>query len=188
MLANLLSSRKGRRPAESRPLIFSRLRNGPPSREESGSSDEGDFFEPGSDSGDGGEEDEDYAPLLPLFSAAHLDKIPVYHLQHSIRIIVVQKCETTLSWEQLRSPQVSQFLVKPIQNTIQTNHLSRGTLYALLANCLQFQKDGQMNPGSVGVFRTRALICELLAMRLLKESSTREVYSAHIKHQRTRLT
>jgi hypothetical protein len=177
MLANLLSSRRGRHDSETQPLIFSRLRNGPPSREESGSSDEGDFFEPGSDSDDGGEEDEDYVPLLPLFSAAHLDKIPVYHLQHSIRILVVQKCETTLSWEQLRSPQVSQFLVKPIQSTIQTKHLSRGTLYALLANCLQFQKDGDMNPGSVGVFRTRALTCELLAMRLLKESSTREVLS-----------
>jgi hypothetical protein len=32
-----------------------------------------------------------------------------------------------------------------------------------------------MNPGTVGVSRTRAFICELLAMRLLKESSTREV-------------
>lgn len=109
-----------------------------------------------------------------------IDKIPVYHLQHSIRILVVQKCETTLSWEQLRSPQVSQFLVKPIQQQIRDSHLNRGTLYALLANCLQFYKDGQMNPGSIGVFRTRAMLSELLAMRLLKESSTREVMSKFV--------
>jgi hypothetical protein len=72
---------------------------------------------------------------------------------------------------------VSQFLVKPIQQAIRDKHLNSGTLYALLANCLQFQKDGQMNAGSVGVFRTRAILCELLAMRMLRESSTREVCS-----------
>jgi hypothetical protein len=65
--------------------------------------------------------------------------------------------------------------VKPLQQQIRASHHSRGTLYALLANCLQFQKDAQLNAGMVGVFRTRAMLCELLAMRLLKESSTREV-------------
>ena len=140
--------------------------------------------------------DEERQPLLPLFSAAHLgmrdppvpilhtrvtanattDRIPVYHLQHNIRLLVLRRCETTLSWDQLRSPQVSQFLVKPIQQEIRSSHYSRATLYALLANCLQFQKDGQENPGTVGVSRTRALVCELLAMRLLRESATREVW------------
>jgi hypothetical protein len=135
-------------------------------------------------------------PLLPIFSAQHLgsyrldcsrrqvsccsDRIPVYHLQHSIRLLVVRRCETTLSWDQLRTPQISQFLVKPIQQEIRSAHYSRATLYALLANCLQFQKDAQLNPGSTGVSRTRALICELLAMRLMREFSTREVSSIAI--------
>jgi hypothetical protein len=109
-----------------------------------------------------------------------VDKIPVYHLQHSIRLLVVRRCETTLSWDQLRTPQISQFLVKPIQQDIRGAHYSRATLYALLANCLQFQKDAQLNPGSTGVFRTRALICELLAMRLMREFSTREVIRPRI--------
>ena len=69
-------------------------------------------------------------------------------------------------------------MVKPIQQKIRENHLNRGTLYALLANCLQFQKDGQMNPGSIGVFKTRAILCELLAMRMLRESNTRELIDA----------
>jgi hypothetical protein len=106
-----------------------------------------------------------------------LDRIPVYHLQHSIRLLVVRKCETTLSWDQLRSPQISQFLVKPIQLEIRSAHSNKATLYALLANCLQFQKDGQLNPGTVGVSSTRSLICELLAMRVLRDYSTREVSS-----------
>ncbi|KAF2396630.1 hypothetical protein EJ06DRAFT_585076 [Trichodelitschia bisporula] len=112
--------------------------------------------------------------LLPIFSAPHLDRIPVYNLQHRIRMLVMQRAETTLSWDQLRSPQVSQFLVKPIHRQIQDSNPPRGTLYALLANCLQFQKDGEMNPGNIGVCRTRAMICELLAMRMLKELDTQE--------------
>ncbi|KAF7193866.1 Calcium channel YVC1, partial [Pseudocercospora fuligena] len=124
-----------------------------------------------------GEEDEDAVetPLLPIFSAAHLDRLPLYNITHAIRLLIVQKCETTLSWDQLRSPQVSQFLVKPIQGSIRADHFNRATLCALLANCLQFQKEGQMNPGNVGVSRTRALVSELLAMRLLREFSTREL-------------
>ena len=127
-----------------------------------------------------GDEDEDDVdtPLLPIFSAAHLDRLPLYNITHAIRLLIVQRCETTLSWDQLRSPQVSQFLVKPIQTQIQANHMNRATLCALITNCLQFQKEAQLNPGNVGVSRTRALISELLAMRLIKEFSTRELIDA----------
>ena len=125
-----------------------------------------------------GDEDDLDTPLLPIFSAAHLDRLPLYNITHAIRLIIVQRCETTLSWDQLRSPQISQFLVKPIQTQIQSNHFNRATMCALITNCLQFQKEGQLHPGNVGVSRTRALISELLAMRLIKEFSTRELIDA----------
>ncbi|MCJ1251916.1 hypothetical protein MMC30_009154 [Trapelia coarctata] len=130
------------------------------------------------------EEDEDgyegsgLTPLLPIFEAAQLDALPVYNLTHAIRHLVVPRCETTLSWDQLRSPQVSQFLVKPIQQQILASHFTKATLYALIANCLQFNKEAQMNPGNSGTSKTRALICELLAMKLLKEFTTRELIDA----------
>ncbi|KAJ3572922.1 hypothetical protein NPX13_g4881 [Xylaria arbuscula] len=117
-------------------------------------------------------------PVIPLFSASHLDSLPVYHVVHAIRIIVQTRTETSLSWEQLRSPQVSQFLVKPMQQQIRTQHFSRATLYALMANCLQFAKEGQLYPGNAGVSTTRAKVCELLALKLLKEYSTRELIDA----------
>ncbi|CAI6228537.1 unnamed protein product [Periconia digitata] len=117
-------------------------------------------------------------PLLPVFSAEFLDRIPTYNTTHAIRILVIQRCETTLSWDQLRSPQVSQFLVKPIQQQILADHFSRGAIYCLLANCLQFRKEGEANPANIGVNKSRALVCELLAMRLLKEFSTRELIDA----------
>ncbi|RYP08236.1 hypothetical protein DL766_010190 [Monosporascus sp. MC13-8B] len=117
-------------------------------------------------------ENGDAAPsgLLPLFSASHL--------VHAIRIIVQTRTETTLSWDQLRSPQVSQFLVKPMQQQIRTQHFNRATLYALMANCLQFTKEGQLYPGNAGTSSTRAKVCELLALKLLKEYSTRELIDA----------
>ncbi|KAF4549071.1 putative ion transport protein [Elsinoe fawcettii] len=121
---------------------------------------------------------EDSQPLLPIFSAAHLDTIPVYTITHAIRMLIVQKCETTLTWDQLRAPQVSQFLVKPIQTQIRAEHFNRATLTALIANCLQFKKEAEINPGNAGVSRTRALLAELLAMRLLREYSTRELIDA----------
>lgn len=134
----------------------------------------------GEDGEDDDEEDEDdedavETPLLPIFSAAHLDRLPLYNITHAIRLLIIQRCETTLSWDQLRSPQISQFLVKPIQGQIRADHFNRATLCALVANCLQFQKEGQAQPGNVGVSKTRAAISELIAMRLLKEFSTREL-------------
>ena len=83
-----------------------------------------------------------------------------------------------MTWDQLRSPQVSQFVVKPIQRDIILSHFSRATLYALMANCLQFNKESQENPGNSGTCKTRAMVCELLAIRLLKEYSIRELIDA----------
>ncbi|CAM1511388.1 Fc.00g089010.m01.CDS01 [Cosmosporella sp. VM-42] len=117
-------------------------------------------------------------PVLPLFSASHLDSLPVYSITHAIRIIVSARTETTLTWEQLRSPQVSQFLVKPMQQQIRNQHFTRSTLYALMANCLQFNKEGQRYAGNAGTSSTRAKVCELLAIKLLKEYDTRELIDA----------
>ena len=46
-----------------------------------------------------------------------------------------------------------------------------------MANCLQFNKEVAMYPGNSGSSKTRALVCELLAIKLLKEFSTRELVS-----------
>lgn len=93
-------------------------------------------------------------------------------------MVVSARTETTLSWDQLRSPQVSQFLVKPMQQQIRAQHFTRATLYALMANCLQFNKEGERYPGNAGTSSTRAKVCELLALKLLKEYNTRELIDA----------
>jgi hypothetical protein len=65
-----------------------------------------------------------------------------------------------------------------MQQMIRTSHFSRATLYALMANCLQFEKEGQNNPNNTGTSSTRAKVCELIAIKLLKEYSTRELIDA----------
>ncbi|KAL6244205.1 hypothetical protein RBB50_009075 [Rhinocladiella similis] len=129
---------------------------------------------------DGFDEDEaaDTAPLLPIFSAAHLDAIPVFSLTHAIRTLVTSRCDTVLSWEQLRSPQVSQFLLKPVEQEIRKNHLNAATHYALMANCLQYGKEAAVFPDNSGTNKTRGMVCELLAIRLLKDYSTRDLIDA----------
>lgn len=106
------------------------------------------------------------------------DALPVYEITHSIRSLIASRCETTLSWDQLRSPQVSQFLVKPILQKILLSHFSRATLYALMANGLQFNKEIHLDPGNSGASRSRAMVSELLAIKILKEYSTRELIDA----------
>ncbi|KAL8930954.1 MAG: hypothetical protein Q9208_000055 [Pyrenodesmia sp. 3 TL-2023] len=66
-------------------------------------------------------------------------------------------------------------MVKPIQQQIRASHFSSATIYALLTNGLQFKKEEQLYPGNSGTSRTRALVAELLAIRLLREFSTREL-------------
>ncbi|KUL82714.1 hypothetical protein ZTR_11115 [Talaromyces verruculosus] len=189
MLASLLRPRKSRQPVvrsasphETTPFFRSFLR-------EDGSlaPTEPDDYLDGNDDGQplyGGEEtephddDSDEGHLLPIFSSPHLDLIPVYTITHSIRSLIVSRCETSLTWEQLRSPQISQFLLKPIQQQIRDAHFNRSTLYALMANCLQFNKEADYNPGNSGTSRTRALVSELLAIKILKDYTTRELIDA----------
>jgi hypothetical protein len=47
-----------------------------------------------------------------------------------------------------------------------------------MANCLQFNKEVKLNPGNSGTNKTRAMVCELLAIKLLKEYTTRELIDA----------
>ncbi|OAG44794.1 hypothetical protein AYO21_00755 [Fonsecaea monophora] len=136
----------------------------------------------GEDVGNDDEDDEDgpddTTPLLPIFSAARLDAIPVFALTHAIRLLVSSRCDTVLTWEQLRAPQVSQFLVKPIEQEIRRNHLNAATHCALMANCLQYSKEAAMSSGNSGTNKTRAMVCELVAIKLLKDFSTRELIDA----------
>ncbi|BDD62347.1 hypothetical protein MPDQ_001877 [Monascus purpureus] len=159
-------------------------RGGPRSKHEqehAGHSEDDETIDDNDNDDDDNDEEEnphDSTPLLPIFSTSHLDSLPVYNITHAIRSLIAARCETTLTWDQLRSPQISQFLVKPVQQKILASHFSRATLYALMANCLQFNKEVHLHPGNSGTSQSRAMMSELLAIKLLKEYTTRELIDA----------
>lgn len=47
-----------------------------------------------------------------------------------------------------------------------------------MTNCLQFNKEIELNPSNSGTSRSRAMVSELLAIKLLREYSTRELIDA----------
>ncbi|KAI5278344.1 hypothetical protein KEM54_004664, partial [Ascosphaera aggregata] len=65
-----------------------------------------------------------------------------------------------------------------MQQEIRSTYLSRATLYALLANALQFSKEAAECMAIAGSSKTRAMICELLAIKLMKEYRTGELVEA----------
>ena len=94
-----------------------------------------------------------------------------------IKVEVERNLDTPLSWEQLRIPQASSCIVKPTLRRLMRvgDKGSKGIVYALMANCLQFKKEAEENPGNMAILNSRALLCELLAIKLLREFSFREL-------------
>lgn len=108
------------------------------------------------------------APLLPVLAASPLDAIPIYSLVLDTYDLVAARVDLTLKYDQLKSPQVNSFLVRPLVAEMKTN-LSLGTIYALMANILQFSKESELDVAMAGVMTTRSMVCGIVAMKLLKE-------------------
>lgn len=116
LLSSLRSNRRGYEQDRGEHDRYSRMRHATADFTEADDDDES--GEDGEDDEEDEDEDEDRGgnrrdsgTVLPLFSESHLDSLPVYSITHAIRIIVQTRTETTLTWDQLRSPQVSQFLI-----------------------------------------------------------------------------
>lgn len=115
--------------------------------------------------------------LLPL-SASALDRVPVFQLVHAIHDEITARVDTTLTWDQLRSPQINQFLVRPALEKFRRQRHSLAIPYALLANQAQYVRESSEIPAQAGVADTRGLLCELLAIKCLKEYTRQELISA----------
>lgn len=116
-------------------------------------------------------------PLLPQFSCSPLDLVPVYTVVLETYDLVSSAIDTSLKYDQLRSPQVHSFLIKPIVQDIRFN-ANAATLYALMANMIQFQRQSQTDIAMTRVMATRALVCEILATKLLKEYDEDQLMNA----------
>lgn len=64
--------------------------------------------------------------------------------------------------------------MRPALDKLYENKTS-ATVYALLANQVQFQNEASLSASKAGTLVTRAMLCELLAMKMLKEYEPREL-------------
>lgn len=120
-----------------------------------------------------GDGDDERGALLPLFRPSPLDSISVYDIVLDIHELFVLRVDTSLKYDQLRSPQVHSFLIRPLVQECR-EIVNPAMLYALLANMHQFNKESASDVLMTGVMATRAMICEIVAIKLLKEFSDHE--------------
>ena len=133
-------------------------------------------------------------PLVSHNTFKILDEVPVYPLVLAVREDIISSIDTTCTYEQLKSPQTHQyclpcflplhqtvghadgrrFLVRPVLGRMKA-HKSYAIVYALLANAGQFQQEAEQRAAYSGVSATRASLCELLATKILKDFTPREL-------------
>ncbi|CAG8950492.1 hypothetical protein HYFRA_00006989 [Hymenoscyphus fraxineus] len=93
--------------------------------------------------------------------------LPVYITIHRIRRDIIAAIDDPYSIEQLRDPRMNLSVVRPLVDTLyDLNDVS--VVYCLLVNRVQFQTEQQAQPHQQSVCATRALLCELLASRILR--------------------
>ncbi|KAJ6257616.1 hypothetical protein Dda_7403 [Drechslerella dactyloides] len=98
---------------------------------------------------------------------AHL---PVYYTIHRIRNEVVQLIDDPYSMSQLRDPRMNTSIVRPlVDKYYEMGDVS--IVFCLLVNRMQFRSEQSQQVREQSVNRTRAILCELVANRILRRFS-----------------
>ncbi|EOR01157.1 hypothetical protein E3P92_01765 [Wallemia ichthyophaga] len=114
------------------------------------------------------------APLLSSSSTSEMsihDKMAtshVYPLIWTIRRDIIRIIETPFSWEQLQSPHITYNVVQILALKYGSlYHQNLAIVYCLLVNRVHFISESS-SPTHMGVNATRANLCELLALKVLR--------------------
>ncbi|KAJ9475391.1 putative Calcium channel YVC1 (putative) [Pseudozyma hubeiensis] len=99
-----------------------------------------------------------------------VERQDVFHLIHEIRADLRKTIDTHLSWEELTSVDLNFSLVRPLAIKY-SNFRSIAILYCLMLNRIYFQREATRDLAFQSVNNTRAILCELLAMKLLRTFS-----------------
>ncbi|PWY99001.1 hypothetical protein BCV70DRAFT_163208 [Testicularia cyperi] len=94
----------------------------------------------------------------------------VFHLIHEIRNDLRTTIDTHLSWEELTSVDLNFSLVRPLAIKYSAFR-SIAILYCLMLNRIHFQREANRDLAFQAVNNTRAALCELLAIKLLRTFS-----------------
>ena len=93
-------------------------------------------------------------------------QLPVYTTIHRVRHEVINSIDDPYSIEQLRAPRINVAIVRPLVNRL-WNGKDVSIIYCLLVNKLQFLRE-QAFEAHQTINTTRAILCELVALKILR--------------------
>ncbi|KAF3909136.1 hypothetical protein ABW21_db0207298 [Orbilia brochopaga] len=95
------------------------------------------------------------------------EHLPVYYTIHRIRNEVVHLIDDPYSMSQLRDPRMNTSIVRPlVDKYYEMKDVS--IVFCLLVNRMQFRSEQSQQIREQSVNRTRAILCELVATRILR--------------------
>ncbi|KAK4158981.1 hypothetical protein QBC43DRAFT_305040 [Cladorrhinum sp. PSN259] len=107
------------------------------------------------------------SPFSPNPARDLVPPMPVYVIIHRIRRLVVAAIDDSYTLEELRAPRLDRLVVRPLVDRLY-NPSDPATVYALLANRIQFLRPRSHELLQQTVNESRAVLCELLAIRILR--------------------
>ncbi|KAH8832989.1 hypothetical protein DL96DRAFT_1705027 [Flagelloscypha sp. PMI_526] len=108
-----------------------------------------------------------------LLSPEHIGATPTYPLIHMIRTDIMHFIDTPIAYEALIAPELTYTLIRPLHEKYQQlQHPpdGKGNMaipFCLLVNLVHFQRDTNLSTSAVS--KTRAHLCEILAIRLTRD-------------------
>lgn len=102
------------------------------------------------------------APCVPNPYAS----LPIFNTIHRVRHEVTASLDDPYSLEQLRAPRITASVVRPLMNRLWAIR-DASLVYCLLVNKVQFLRE-QSFKGHQTIYTTRALLCELVALKVLR--------------------
>ncbi|KAJ6581498.1 hypothetical protein B0H19DRAFT_509083 [Mycena capillaripes] len=105
-----------------------------------------------------------------LLSREDIEATPVYPIIHMIRQDIIHFIDTPLTYEALTAPDLTYTLVHPLLEkycNLQRSHSNLSIVFCLLLNRVHFIRDENISTASVS--HSRATLCEILAIRTLRD-------------------
>ncbi|KAF7356596.1 hypothetical protein MVEN_00993600 [Mycena venus] len=105
-----------------------------------------------------------------LISPGDIEATPVYPVIHMIRQDIIHFIDTPLTYEALTAPDLTYTLIHPLLEkycNLQRAHSNLSIVFCLLLNRVHFIRDDNIATASVS--HSRATLCEILAIRTLRD-------------------
>ncbi|KAJ6518806.1 receptor-activated Ca2+-permeable cation channel [Mycena sanguinolenta] len=110
------------------------------------------------------------AERQPLINPGDIEATPVYPVIHMIRQDVIHFIDTPLTYAALMAPDLTYTLIHPLLEkycNLQRAHSNLSIVFCLLLNRVHFIRDENISTASVS--QSRATLCEILAIRTLRD-------------------